>query len=165
MEENLIARWRGQNNKAFRRQMSFVRKLTPHRGKRLDRLAEELHEAAFARISCLDCGNCCRRIPPIVTDEDALRLANHLSMPLQAFRQQYLTTDEDGDVVMNQSPCPFLGKDNRCAVYEQRPAACRKYPHTDARQFSDHLSYQGENACYCPAVYHILEEMKSRVPV
>ncbi len=36
------------------------------------------------------------------------------------------------------SPCPFLGDDNYCSVYEARPKACREYPHTDRKNGAGH---------------------------
>jgi hypothetical protein len=81
------------------------------------------------------------------------------------FEATYLKIDEDGDTVMNASPCPFLQVDNACAIYEVRPRACREYPHTDNQEFSQNLNLHAPNAQYCPAVFHILEEMKRRIPV
>ena len=86
-------------------------------------------------------------------------------MKVGDFEKEYLKVDEDGDTVMNQTPCPFLQEDNYCLIYEVRPKACRQYPHTDAQQFSAEMKLHAQNALYCPAVYHILEAMKKRVPV
>ena len=43
--------------------------------------------------------------------------------------------DEDGDTVINQSPCPFLQSDNKSAVHDHRPTAYRQYPHTGTNDF------------------------------
>lgn len=36
-------------------------------------------------------------------------------------------------------PCPLLGRDNYCAVYADRPKACREYPHTDRRNTMEEM--------------------------
>lgn len=76
---------------------------------------------------------------------------------------EYVIFDEDDDMVINSSPCPFLGSDNYCSIYEARPKACREYPHTDEGTFSRNLRLHQPNAHYCPAVFHILEEMERKL--
>lgn len=85
-------------------------------------------------------------------------------MNLPEFKSAYLTVDEDGDTVMNASPCPFLQEDNKCRIYECRPTACREYPHMDGRQFSANLSIHADNAVICPAADRILEEINQALP-
>jgi uncharacterized protein len=163
--EHLIEAWRSKRDQSAKENRKFVEKMARHKGRRLDRLAQEVHEEVFSRLDCLDCANCCTSIPPIVNRTDTTRIARHLGLSEAAFEQQYLTQDEDGDTVMNQTPCPFLQADRHCSVYEVRPKACRQYPHTDGAQFSAELKLHAQNAQYCPAVYHILEALKQRVPV
>jgi Fe-S-cluster containining protein len=161
----LIKEWKQKKGSKQKETNRFIRKLKQHKGKRLDAFAEEVHEEVFSKLSCLDCANCCTSIPPIVNRTDTARIAKHLGMKVSEFQQKYLTVDEDGDTVMNQTPCPFLQEDHHCMIYEVRPKACRKYPHTDAQQFSAEMKLHAQNAFYCPAVFHILEAMKQRVPV
>ncbi len=161
----LIESWHRRKDSQKKENRKFVQKLRQHKGRRLDRLAEEVHEEVFAKVDCLDCANCCTSIPPIVNRTDEARIAKHLGMKPAEFHTQYLTVDEDGDTVMNQSPCPFLQEDHKCLIYEFRPKACRQYPHTDGSQFSAELNLHAQNALYCPAVFHILEILKQRVPV
>ena len=78
------------------------------------------------------------------------------------FKEMYLRIDEDQDLVMNQSPCPFLQEDHKCFIYEARPKACREYPHTDNHQFLKNLRLHKENSYYCPAVFHIIEKLAGR---
>jgi len=162
--KNLIEDWKSRKGRQKKQHRKFIQKLKRHRGKHLDRLAEDIHERVFEKLDCLDCANCCSSIPPIVNKTDANRIAKYLGMKIGEFERKYLTIDEDEDVVMNQSPCPFLEQDNRCQIYEVRPKACREYPHTDGRQFSQKLSYHAPNAQYCPASFQILEEMMRSVP-
>ncbi len=58
------------------------------------------------------------------------------------FIQTYLVVDEDGDFVVNTKPCPFLGDDNFCSIYEQRPSDCQRFPYTDEDVF---IKRQGDH--------------------
>ena len=160
----LIEEWRNKKAGAKKQHKKLIRKLQTHKGKRLNQFGNELHERVFSKVDCLDCANCCTSIPPMVNKTDVARIAKRLGLKVTEFEKQYLKVDEDGDTVMNQSPCPFLLADNKCFVYEFRPKACRAYPHTNNLEFSKNLSYHATNAQYCPAVFHILEEMKRSIP-
>ena len=124
--------------------------------KSLNEAANQVHEEVFSKVDCLQCANCCTSIPPIVTATDAKRIAKYLGLKPNQFKDDYLSEDDDGDTVMNQSPCRFLGEDNKCDIYEVRPRACRQYPHTDQFEFSKHFDLHAQNVRYCPAVYHIV---------
>ena len=52
---------------------------------RVDALAGELHEDAFARIDCTRCANCCKTMQPGFTAEDIARIAAHLGMAQEEF--------------------------------------------------------------------------------
>ena len=80
------------------------------------------------------------------------------------FIEQYLHLDEDNDYVLNAAPCPFLLADNYCSVYEDRPTACREYPHTNRKRFYQLLDLTLKNTLICPAAYEIVEEMKKKYP-
>ena len=69
--------------------------------------------------------------------------------------------EHDMDMVMNVSPCPFLETDNKCSIYEYRPKACREYPHTEDYEFTKNIGLHATNAIYCPAVFHILEKLRT----
>ena len=162
--KHLIEEWQTKKNGRKKAHKKLVANLRVHKTKHFDRLAGELHDQAFSQIDCLQCANCCTSIPPIVNKTDAARIAKHLGMKTPEFEEKYLTRDEDGDTVINSSPCPFLEENNACSIYEHRPRACREYPHTDARQFSQNLDLHVQNARYCPAVFHILQKMESAIP-
>lgn len=159
----MIEYWRHQSEKAFKKSETILKKLKTKRGHELDLLADKTHEKVFQKIDCLDCANCCTSIPPIVSQTDQKRIASHLNLSISDFHSKYLITDEDGDTVMNASPCPFLASDNSCKIYEFRPTACRAYPHTDHNQFSSNLSLHKINIRYCPAVFHIVERISQIV--
>ncbi|KAK3261370.1 hypothetical protein CYMTET_29718 [Cymbomonas tetramitiformis] len=127
--------------------------------KDLDARFHALHHEAFEHIDCLTCANCCKTTSPRVLDRDTERLARYLKMRPAQFVDAYLHIDEDGDFVLNDTPCPFLGSDNYCSVYDARPAACREYPHTDARKMSTHVGITLENTAVCPAVAGIVDRL------
>ncbi|HJN07310.1 MAG TPA: YkgJ family cysteine cluster protein [Pirellulaceae bacterium] len=54
----------------------------------------------------------------------------------------------------------FLGEDDRCTIYDVRPAVCREYPHTDKDGFTFRTMSVANNAIVCPAVFWIVEQMK-----
>jgi len=141
---------------------SFVKRLKTKKPKNLDDLVHELHEEAFEKFNCLDCANCCKTIGPRLIDKDIERLAKHLKMKISDFIEKYVMTDEDGDFVFKEHPCPFLLPDNYCLVYESRPKACREYPHTDRKRFYQILSLSHKNCETCPVVFEIFEELKQR---
>jgi hypothetical protein len=115
-----------------------------------------LHEEVFRRTDCLTCANCCRTTSPIFRDRDVERAARRLRMGAAAFEAAYLRRDEDGDLVLQSAPCPFLDLgDHRCSIYEDRPAACREYPHTDRKHMAGILPLTARNAHVCPAVAEI----------
>ncbi len=159
----LIEEWKQGRSNSRKKHKKFIQKLKREKNKSLNELGDELHETVFSELDCLYCANCCTSIPPIVNKTDSARIARHLGMKESAFKAQYLVQDEDGDTVMNTSPCPFLMDNNHCMIYEFRPKACREYPHTDSHEFSKNLHLHAVNARYCPAVFHILERMMKLV--
>tara|TARA_R110000850_G_scaffold101708_7_gene210314 strand:- start:205 stop:699 length:495 start_codon:yes stop_codon:yes gene_type:complete len=133
-----------------------LRKVKP---KVLDARFEELHEEAFSEIDCLDCANCCKTTSPIFLNTDIDRLAKVFRMKSSSFIDQYLHRDEEGDFVLNTSPCTFLGADNKCLVYEDRPKACREYPHTNRKKMHGILELSLKNTLVCPAVFKIFQQI------
>jgi Fe-S-cluster containining protein len=133
--------------------------------KRLDLLVHELHNEEFSRTDCLSCGNCCKTTSPIFTDKDISRISRFLKMKELDFIGQYLRRDEDDFMVLQQSPCPFLGEDNACFIYESRPKACSEYPHTDRKKFLQIAQLTVKNTEICPAAFNIVENLKKRLPV
>ncbi len=131
----------------------------PPRG--LDEKVSALHEEVFQSYDCLQCANCCKTTSPIFRDVDIERIAKFLHMRPADLVSQYLHIDEDGDYVLRTAPCPFLGADNYCSIYEARPKACREYPHTDRKNFHQILSLTLKNTSICPAAWEIVRRLKA----
>ena len=142
---------------------TFIKRIKKKQPKNLDDIVHELHVKAFSTFDCLDCADCCKTIGPRLFDKDIERLAKHLKMKTSDFIEKYILTDEDGDFVFKDHPCPFLLPDNYCMVYEIRPKACREYPHTDRRRFSQLLSLTLKNCEVCPIVYMVVEGLKEKL--
>ena len=138
----------------------FLNRLKKNPPKNLDHTMESLHNEVFEKTDCLSCGNCCRTTGPLLTTRDAEVLAGHLKMKPGAFHEKYVRMDEDGDYVFKGMPCPFLGDDNYCSVYEHRPKACRNYPHTNRRKFYQINDLTLKNVAICPAAFEIVEKLK-----
>ncbi len=119
----------------------LIKKIKQNRKINLDALFYSAHENVFNHINCLDCANCCRSLGPRITNKDIERLSKQLNIKPSTFTEKYLLIDEDNDYVFKTMPCPFLLPDNYCSVYEQRPKACREYPHTNQRKMRDRKTH------------------------
>lgn len=139
----------------------FFKQLKKKKSGEVAAMFAETHEAVFACTDCLKCANCCKTTGPLFTQKDIERIARTLKLKPGNFIEQYLRIDEDGDYVLQSVPCPFLGSDNYCSIYEVRPKACREYPHTDSPKVQQFLNLALKNTSICPAVYEIVERLKS----
>lgn len=141
----------------------FLAQLKKKPPKNLDQLAKALHAEVFAEIDCLQCANCCQDLGPDLTEADITRIAKFFKMKLSTFEQTYLRVDEDGDKVFQHMPCPFLGPDKRCDIYDIRPKACAAFPHTDRKKLYqiNHLTIK--NLLICPAAYEFVERLRQRI--
>ncbi len=119
----------------------------------------ELHEEAFDRVDCLSCAACCKNYSPRFKTPDIKRISKHLRVKESVFIDTYLDLDEEGDYVVKQSPCPFLGADNYCSIYEVRPSDCSRFPYTDEDVLLKRRQITLKNATFCPAVFYVLEKL------
>lgn len=140
----------------------FIRRLKRRPPPGIDQEIEDLDSSVFSKINCLSCANCCKTISPVFKDRDIVRLAAHFKIRPAIFTEKYLFMDSDGDYVLKTTPCPFLASDNSCMVYEQRPHACRSYPHTATLKFTKTTELFIKNSVVCPAVYEITETLKKK---
>lgn len=119
----------------------------------------DLNEEAFEQIDCLACANCCKNYSPRFKTPDIKRISKHLNMKESAFIDNYLLLDAEGDYVAKSAPCPFLGSDNYCSIYEKRPSDCQRFPYTDEDVLLKRPQLTLKNATFCPAVYYVLEKL------
>jgi Fe-S-cluster containining protein len=118
-----------------------------------------LHEEAFAKINCLDCAMCCKNYSPRFKTPDIKRISKHLQLKESELIEKYLRLDEDGDYVVRSTPCPFLGSDNYCSIYEVRPSDCERFPYTNEDVFIKRQNITLKNATFCPIVDYVLDEL------
>ncbi|MDR1729577.1 MAG: YkgJ family cysteine cluster protein [Prevotellaceae bacterium] len=128
-----------------------------------DELVFYLHKQAFKETDCLQCANCCRTLGPRITDRDIDQIAKALRIRPSKVIENYLRMDEDNDYVFQSMPCPFLMNDNYCSIYENRPKACREYPHTDRRRFYQIYGLTVKNAYTCPVAYSVLKNLQKEL--
>jgi Fe-S-cluster containining protein len=118
-----------------------------------------LHEEAFQRVDCLKCANCCKNYSPRFKMPDIKRIARHLKMRESDFIDRYLRLDEEGDYVVKTTPCPFLGSDNYCSIYEVRPSDCERFPYTDEDVLIKRPAITQKNTTFCPIAYYVVEKL------
>jgi len=139
---------------------AFLQKLRKKAPKNLDILVSNLDAEVFEEVDCLKCANCCKTTSPIFTDRDIVRIAKAFKEKPGQFIEQYLHLDSDNDYVLNVAPCPFLGADNYCGIYDIRPNACREYPHTQRKKFHQLSNITYNNTQMCPATAEIIMRLK-----
>ena len=121
-----------------------------------------LHEEAFGKFDCLSCAACCKNYSPRFKTPDVKRISKYLGMKESGFIETYLRVDEDGDFVVKASPCPFLGSDNACSIYEMRPSDCARFPYTDEDVLIKRQALTLKNASFCPITFHVLERLMEK---
>lgn len=122
-----------------------------------------LHEEAFQKIDCLQCAACCKNYSPRFKTPDVKRISKHLGMKEGDFIETYLKVDEEGDFVVKASPCPFLGADNFCSIYEVRPSDCARFPYTNEDVIIKRQQLTLKNASFCPISFFVLEKLQEKL--
>ena len=156
MDKNILHNWEKKSadrQKLYRR---FLQKAD--KNKTLEQLPG-LHEEAFSKIDCLQCANCCKNYSPRFTPPDIKRISKHLGMKEGDFKDKYLRVDEEGDNVAKTMPCPFLGSDNYCSIYEVRPSDCVRFPYMDDDFMLKRTPLALKNSTFCPITYYVLEKL------
>lgn len=122
----------------------------------------DLNEEAFEKINCLTCAACCKNYSPRFKMPDIKRISKVLGMREMDFISKYLRMDEDGDYVVTTRPCPFLGDDNYCSIYEDRPSDCHRFPYTDEDVLLKRPAITLKNSTFCPIVFYVMESLVSQ---
>jgi uncharacterized protein len=153
-----LAQQKEDENWRFRQFVKFRCELDPGE---MDRQVWETTGQVWAGIDCTTCANCCRQIKPTFSEEEVNRLAARLEVTPEQFIATYLESNEDqGNPWQTRTtPCPFL-KDNRCGVYQDRPADCKAYPYLYAPGFSSRTMAMIERTFTCPIVFEVIEVLK-----
>ncbi|MBS1743359.1 MAG: YkgJ family cysteine cluster protein [Bacteroidetes bacterium] len=155
MSEPLPANWQKKSAESHKKFKQFLARAD--KNSVLKKLPE-LHEAAFEKINCLDCAACCKNYSPRFKTPDLKRISKHLRMKEGEFIEKYLVLDEEGDYVVKSKPCPFLGNDNFCSIYDVRPSDCERFPYTDEDVIIRRQQLTLKNSSFCPIVYYVLDK-------
>jgi uncharacterized protein len=158
MESDVLKNWQP---KSLEKQSKFKQFLKNADQKKLLKQLPQAHEQAFETVDCLTCANCCKNYSPRFKPPDVKRIAKYLKLSEAELKDTYLRRDEEGDFVVKQSPCPFLGSDNYCSIYEARPSDCHRFPYTDEDVFFKKQQITLKNSTFCPAVYFVLEKLRT----
>ena len=158
MQDPILHNWEKKSGEHQKQYKQFLQRAD--KNKVLKQLAR-LHGEAVEKIDCLQCANCCKNYSPRFKTPDVKRISKHLKMRESDFIETYLRVDEEGDFVVKSSPCPFLGADNYCSIYDERPSDCRRFPYTDEDVLIKRKPLTLKNSTFCPITYYVLERLIS----
>ena len=156
MQEKLLQNW---EKKSGERQKEYKKFLNRADKNKVLKQLPVLNEEAFGKIDCLQCANCCKNYSPRFTPPDIKRISKYLGMKEGDFKDTYLLTDSDGDNVVKALPCPFLGADNYCSIYEVRPTDCARFPYMDDDFMLKRQPLALKNSTFCPITYYVIEKL------
>ena len=157
MKDDMLHNWQ---KKSAEHQKQYKQFLSRADKNKVLKLLPALHEQAFEKINCLDCAACCKNYSPRFKTPDIKRISKHLKMRESEFIETYLRLDEDGDYVAKTKPCPFLGSDNYCSIYDTRPSDCHRFPYTNEDVLLKRPNITLKNSTFCPIVYYVLETLQ-----
>jgi Fe-S-cluster containining protein len=160
MAENELQNWEKRSAENHKKYKQFLQR--PDK-KKILKILPELHEQAFEKVDCLSCGNCCKGYSPRFKSPDIKRISKVLKMKEGEFTDKYLLIDNEGDYVARQAPCPFLGEDNFCSIYEDRPSDCVRFPYTDEDIIFKRPQLTLKNITFCPIVFYVMEGLTKQL--
>ena len=147
------------HKKSMRRFLGNIEKKPP---KNLDKTAEVLNKEVWEEVDCLSCANCCKKMTPTFTEKDIKRIATHLQMTEDAFKDKWLYFEKKDKEWMNRKqPCQFLDLGtNMCSIYEVRPDDCAGFPHLTKKKMVEYIHVHQQNISYCPATFKFVEKLQ-----
>jgi hypothetical protein len=156
MSEDILQNWQKKSADNQKKYKQFLNRADKNQ---VLKQLPDLHDEAFSKINCLDCAACCKNYSPRFKTPDLKRIAKHLKMKEGDFIEKYLSLDVEGDYVVRSKPCPFLGADNFCGIYDVRPSDCARFPYTDEDVIIKRQQLTLKNSSFCPIVYFVLEKL------
>jgi uncharacterized protein len=149
---------RDQSKRNEDRNWSFRSYLKTQDGKKIDSLVKSIYEFVREEIVCLECGNCCRKLRPLITKEDIIKCAKEFGINEKELIEKYTEPDEYNEVRLKGNPCVFL-EGTECGIYSNRPDDCKSYPHVHKEGFTTRLIGIMANVEICPIVFNVYEEL------
>jgi len=160
MAEDILKNWEKKSADNQKKYKQFLQRADKNK---VLKALPGLHEEAFSKIDCLQCANCCKNYSPRFKTPDIKRISKILGLRESDFIEKYLLVDEEGDFIVNTKPCPFLGADNFCSIYEDRPSDCRRFPYTDEDVIIKRKELTLKNSTFCPITYYVLEKLVEKI--
>ena len=104
-------------------------KITPEMERDLD-VAYGICAGYKSEFPCEMCGRCCHLPHIIVWPEEVDNISTAAGIPLYDFMTQYIVRPRDGRMLLRKTdPCAFLGPDNKCRIWKNRPSICDDFPY------------------------------------
>jgi len=105
-----------------------LKEITPEMEKDLD-LAYDVCMGLREEFRCEMCGKCCHQPNIIILPEEVDRISASAGIPLYEFITKYIERTSDGRMLFKKSDaCFFLGPDNKCRIWKDRPEICDDFP-------------------------------------
>jgi uncharacterized protein len=158
----LIKRYSRHNEAEDYRFRTFLKGGLDLSNAELDAVVRKTTDEVWQQIDCTACANCCRTMHIVVDNKDIARLAGRLNMTVLQFSKRYVTVAEDKTKQFSSIPCPFLGEDNLCTVYDDRPKACRDFPFLHGDNFRSRTLGVIAHTSDCPIVFNVWQALKKR---
>ena len=150
-----------KNKSIFRR---FLTRLENNPPRAFNNAIASVEKQVWVETDCLSCANCCKTMTPTFNKQDLVRISAHFGQTVEEFQTKWLRREKGGarDWLNKTEPCQFLNlQDNKCSIYEIRPADCSGFPHL-TKKFKDFVHIHKQNVEYCPATYRLVEIMMDR---
>ena len=160
MQANELHNWQKRSKEKQKRFKSFLARADKNA---VLKQLPQLHSDAFEKVDCLQCAACCKNYSPRFKTPDVKRISKYLGLKESAFIETYLRVDDDGDFVVKSSPCPFLGADNFCSIYDVRPSDCSRFPYTDEDIIVKRQNLTLKNSTFCPITFYVLEKLEQQL--
>jgi Fe-S-cluster containining protein len=125
----------------------------------LDEKVFTLDQQISALIDCQQCGNCCKTLMIVVTEDEANRVSTFVGQPRTHFDHQYLEKGSNGLMIMNSMPCHFL-KNDSCSIYHHRFEGCKEFPALQLPDFRKRVFIHFMHYERCPIIFNVIEKLK-----
>jgi Fe-S-cluster containining protein len=142
---------------------AFLKKLDKIVPEDMPKLVAKVDATVWQDVNCMECANCCKTMTPTFTKKDIKRISAHLDMQPKDFIDRWLIKEKDtGDMVNKTQPCQFL-VDNKCSIYDVRPADCAEFPHHNKKPFDLYNDTFRNNLPHCPATLTLVDRLQKIV--
>lgn len=127
-----------------------------------DALVFKLQEQVSQQVDCRQCGNCCKTLMIVVTEEELARVASLTSADPADFKSNHITEGWNGKMILNQMPCQFLNN-RECTIYPDRFAGCREFPALHLPGFTSRFFTIQMHYDRCPIIFNVVEQLKKEL--